>query len=93
MDIPREKQRSPKKYILSGLGIAAVVATTVGLSQLKPAAPGVVESQALTATLQGILFASSGSVALLAAVGETTPVRVSQASTRVRSRAASARTA
>ena len=44
----------------------------------EPAAPGVVESQALTATLQGILFASSGSVAMLAAVGETTTVRVLQ---------------
>jgi hypothetical protein len=42
-----------------------------------PVAPGP-ELQALTATLQGILFASSGSVALLTAVGETTPVRVSQ---------------
>jgi len=44
----------------------------------EPVAPGVVEDQALTATLQGILFASSGSVALLTAVGETTSVRVSQ---------------
>ena len=41
MDIPREKKRSPKKYILSGLAIAAVGVTTVGLSRLKPAAPGV----------------------------------------------------
>ena len=41
MDIPREKKKSPKKYILSGVGIAAVVVTTVGLSQLKPAAPSV----------------------------------------------------
>jgi hypothetical protein len=42
-----------------------------------PAAPGP-EPQALTATLQGILFANEGSVALLTAVGEATPVRVSQ---------------
>ncbi len=41
MDIPREKKRSPKKYILGAVGVAAVVATTVGLSQLKPAAPRV----------------------------------------------------
>jgi len=41
MDIPREKKRSPKKYILSGLAIAAVGVTTVGLSRLKPAAPRV----------------------------------------------------
>ena len=34
--------------------------------------------QALTATLSGILFADSGSVALLTAVGDSTPVRVSQ---------------
>lgn len=44
----------------------------------EPAATGIVEDQALTATLQGILFASSGSVALLTAVGETTPIRVSK---------------
>lgn len=43
-----------------------------------PVATGAVEVQALTATLQGILFANSGSVALLTAVGETTSVRVSQ---------------
>ncbi len=41
MDIPRAKKKSPKKYILSGVGIAAVVGTTVGLSRLKPAAPSV----------------------------------------------------
>ena len=41
MDIPREKKKSPKKYILSAVGVAAVVGTTVGLSQLKPAAPSV----------------------------------------------------
>jgi hypothetical protein len=39
---------------------------------------GVVEDRALSATLQGILFASSGSVALLTAVGESAPVRVSE---------------
>jgi multidrug efflux pump subunit AcrA (membrane-fusion protein) len=41
MDIPREKTKSPKKYIIGTLAVAAVVATTVGLSRLKPAAPGV----------------------------------------------------
>jgi HlyD family secretion protein len=41
MDIPREKKKSPKKYILGGLAVAAVAGTTVGLSRLKPAAPGV----------------------------------------------------
>jgi hypothetical protein len=44
----------------------------------EPVAIGVVEDQVLSATLQGILFATSGSVALLTAVGETTPVNVSQ---------------
>jgi len=44
----------------------------------EPVATGVVEDQVLSATLQGILFATSGSVALLTAVGETTPVNVSQ---------------
>ena len=38
----------------------------------------VVEDRALSATLQGILFATSGSVALLTAVGESSPVRVSE---------------
>ena len=44
----------------------------------EPSGTGVVEDRALSATLQGILFASSGSVALLTAVGESSPVRVSQ---------------
>ena len=41
MDIPREKKKSPKKYILGGLAAAALIATTVGLSRLEPAAPSV----------------------------------------------------
>ncbi len=44
----------------------------------EPAGTGVVEDRALSATLQGILFATSGSVALLTAVGESSPVRVSE---------------
>ena len=39
---------------------------------------GVVEDRALSATLQGILFATSGSVALLTAVGESSQVQVSE---------------
>ena len=39
---------------------------------------GVVEDRTLSATLQGTLFANSGSVALLTAVGESSPVRVSE---------------
>jgi hypothetical protein len=44
----------------------------------EPTGTGVVEDRALSATLQGILFATSGSVALLTAVGESSPVRVSE---------------
>ncbi|MHA1528073.1 MAG: hypothetical protein ACTSVG_03565 [Alphaproteobacteria bacterium] len=44
----------------------------------EPTEAGVVEDRALSATLQGILFATSGSVALLTAVGESSPVRVSE---------------
>lgn len=44
----------------------------------QPIATGLVEDRALTATLQGVLFANSGSIALLTAVGESTTVRVSQ---------------
>ena len=43
-----------------------------------PSDAGVVEDRALSATLQGILFANSGSVALLTAVGESSSVRVSE---------------
>ncbi len=39
---------------------------------------GVVEDRALSATLKGILFVISGSVVLLTAVGESSPVRVSE---------------
>lgn len=41
MDIPREKKKSPKKFILGAVAVAAVVGTTVALSQLEPAAPSV----------------------------------------------------
>jgi hypothetical protein len=44
----------------------------------EPTGTGVVEDRALSATLQGILFATSGSVALLTAVGESAPVRISE---------------
>jgi len=39
---------------------------------------GAVEDRALSATLQGVVFRTSGSVALLTAVGESSPVRVSE---------------
>ena len=39
---------------------------------------GVVEDRALSATLQGVLFATSGSVALLTVVGESSQVQVSE---------------
>jgi HlyD family secretion protein len=41
MDIPREKKRSPTKYIVVGLSAAALIGMTVALSRLKPAAPSV----------------------------------------------------
>ena len=44
----------------------------------EPTGIGVVQDRSLSATLQGILFASSGSVALLTAVGESSSVRVSE---------------
>ena len=44
----------------------------------EPTGTGVVEDRALSATLQGILFSNSGSVALLTAVGESASVRVSE---------------
>ncbi len=47
-------------------------------SENEPSGTGIVEDRALSATLQGILFANSGSVALLTAVGESMPIHVSQ---------------
>ena len=44
----------------------------------EPTGAGVVEDRALSATLQGVVFRTSGSVALLTAVGESSPVRVSE---------------
>jgi multidrug efflux pump subunit AcrA (membrane-fusion protein) len=41
MDIPREQKKKPQKYILGAVAVLAVAGTTVGLSQLKPAAPSV----------------------------------------------------
>ncbi len=44
----------------------------------EPTGTGVVEDRALSATLQGVVFRASGSVALLTAVGESSTVRVSE---------------
>ncbi len=41
MDIPREKKKSPKKYVYGGVALAAVAFVTVTLGNLKPAAPSV----------------------------------------------------
>ena len=41
MDIKREPPKKRNKYILIGIGVAALVATTVALSKLEPAAPTV----------------------------------------------------
>ncbi len=41
VDIQREPRSKKKQYIAWGAGIAAIVIVSVGISQLKPAAPGV----------------------------------------------------
>ncbi len=41
MDIPKKKKKSPKKYVMGGLALAAAAGATVGLSRLSPAAPSV----------------------------------------------------
>ena len=46
--------------------------------QGQPIATGIVGDRALTATLRGVLLANSGNIALLTAIGESTPVRVSR---------------
>jgi HlyD family secretion protein len=44
MDIKREPQKNRKKWILGGVGVIALVGTTVALMRLKPAAPSVERS-------------------------------------------------
>lgn len=41
MDIKREPPKKTKKYIMWGVGLLGIVAVSVGISQLKPAAPSV----------------------------------------------------
>jgi multidrug resistance efflux pump len=41
VDIKREPPKKTKKYILSGVGLAGIVAVSIGISRLKPAAPPV----------------------------------------------------
>lgn len=41
MDIQRPKQTNNRKYVLGALGVVALVATTVALRKLEPAAPSV----------------------------------------------------
>ena len=41
MDIKREPPKKTKKYILWGVGLLGIVAVSVGISRLKPAAPSV----------------------------------------------------
>lgn len=41
MDIPREPKKKRHKYVIAAVVVLGVAATTVGLSQLKPAAPSV----------------------------------------------------
>lgn len=41
MDIPRQRAPNKRRYVYGGIGVAAVVAVVVGVTSLKPAAPGV----------------------------------------------------
>jgi len=41
MDIPRPKQRNPRKYVIGAVVVGAVAVTSIGLARLEPAAPGV----------------------------------------------------
>lgn len=41
MDIKREPPKQTKKFVMYGVGLAAIVAVSIGISRLKPAAPPV----------------------------------------------------
>lgn len=52
MDVPRQKPRSRKRWLLAGGGLAALALVTVGLSTLEPAAPSVARSTLWTDTVR-----------------------------------------
>lgn len=52
MDVPRQKPRSHKRWILVGGGLATLALLTVGLSTLEPAAPSVARSTLWTDTVR-----------------------------------------
>jgi HlyD family secretion protein len=52
MDIKREPRKNYKKYLLIGIGLAALIAVTVALMSLKPAAPTVESSLIYTDTVR-----------------------------------------
>lgn len=52
MDVPREKKRSHKRWIIGGAGGVAVVLATVGLGRLGPAVPTVARATVWTDTVR-----------------------------------------
>ncbi len=52
MDIPREKKTSKRRYVYIGGVVVAVVAVTLGISQLEPAAPTVDRETVLIDTVK-----------------------------------------
>ncbi|MEJ2185415.1 MAG: HlyD family efflux transporter periplasmic adaptor subunit [Gemmatimonadota bacterium] len=52
MDILREQKKNRKKYIYAAIGILALLATTVALARLKPAAPSVDRATVWTDTVK-----------------------------------------
>lgn len=52
VDVPRQKPRSRKRWLLAGGGLAAVALVTVGLGRLEPAAPSVARSTLWTDTVR-----------------------------------------
>jgi HlyD family secretion protein len=52
VDVPRTPRRRPARWIYAGLGLTAVVGTTVALSRLEPAAPSVERATVWTDTVR-----------------------------------------
>jgi HlyD family secretion protein len=52
MDVLREQRTNRRKYIYAAIGIVALLATTVALARLKPAAPSVDRATVWTDTVK-----------------------------------------
>lgn len=52
MDVPRQKKRSNKRWLIGGAGAAVVALVTVGLGRLEPAAPTVARATVWTDTVR-----------------------------------------